>query len=149
MQKIFTLKEQSIIATSADPFKTVWRLWSMKESAYKVFIQAGGIRFFNPTKIECSLHSLENGQVDTFIEELSKEAEKLCDENFKFLVRSTANLSSKRDYDKCYGLEFIVFIDENGDVFSCFSHQYDKKTIMGNIFEHRIYYIHHYFHQEG
>ena len=72
---------------------------------------------------------------NTFIEELSKEAEKFCDKNFNFLVRSTANLSSKRDYDKCYGLEFIVFIDENGDVFSCFSHQYDKKTIMGNIFE--------------
>ena len=72
---------------------------------------------------------------DKFIEALSNEAEKLCDDNFKFLVRSTANLSSKRDYNKCYGLEFIVFIDENGDVYSCFSHQYDKKTIMGNIFE--------------
>jgi len=64
LQKIFTLKEQSIITSSADPFKTVWRLWSMKESAYKVFIQAGGIRFFNPTKIECSLHSSENGLVE-------------------------------------------------------------------------------------
>lgn len=63
MQKIFTIKEQSIITTSTDPFKTVWRLWSMKESAYKVFIQAGGARFFNPTKIECSLNSLESGQV--------------------------------------------------------------------------------------
>ena len=72
---------------------------------------------------------------DNFIKELSLEADKLCDDNFKFLVRSTANLSSQRDYNKCYGLEFIVFIDENGDVFSCFSHQYDKKTIMGNIFE--------------
>ncbi len=43
---------------------------------------------------------------DKFIEVLSKEAEKLCDKDFKFIVRSTANLSSKRDYNKCYGLEF-------------------------------------------
>jgi len=70
-----------------------------------------------------------------FIEELSNEAEKLCDDKFTFLVRSTNNLSSQRAYDKCYGLEFLLFIDENGDVFSCFSHQYDKKTIMGNIFK--------------
>lgn len=70
-----------------------------------------------------------------FIEELSKEAENLCDDKFTFLVRSTNNLSSQRMYDKCYGLEFLLFIDENGDVFSCFSHQYDKKTIMGNIFK--------------
>ncbi len=72
---------------------------------------------------------------DTFIEELSKESQKLCTDDFSFIVRSTSNLSSQRVYDKCYGLEFIVFIDENGDVYSCFSHQYDKKTIMGNIFE--------------
>lgn len=72
---------------------------------------------------------------EEFIKNLSSEASKLCDENFNFVVRSTANLSSQRVYNTCYGLEFIVFIDENGDVFSCFSHQYDKKTIMGNIFE--------------
>jgi radical SAM protein with 4Fe4S-binding SPASM domain len=70
-----------------------------------------------------------------FIEMLSKEADNLCDDNFKFIVRSNTNLISKRVYNKCYGLEFIVFVDENGDVFSCFSHQHDKKTIMGNIFE--------------
>jgi len=72
---------------------------------------------------------------DSFIDDLDKESQKLSNENFKFLVRSTSNLSSSRIYNKCYGLEFITFIDENGDVYSCFSHQYDKKTIMGNIFE--------------
>ena len=75
-------------------------------------------------------------QIDEeFILSLEQEASKLNDESFTFLVRSTKNLSSQRVYTKCYGLEFIVFIDEHGDVYSCFSHQYDKKTIMGNIFE--------------
>jgi phosphopantetheinyl transferase len=52
-----------LISASADAFTTVWRLWSMKESAYKVYIQMGGERFFNPAMLECSLESLKNGQV--------------------------------------------------------------------------------------
>lgn len=64
LNKVCTTKERSMIAASPDPFKTVWRLWGMKESAYKVFIQAGGTRFFDPTKIECSFDSLENGQAE-------------------------------------------------------------------------------------
>jgi len=63
LEKIFSAKEQALISESADPFITVWQLWSMKESAYKVFIQAGGQRFFNPSKIECNLHSTEIGEV--------------------------------------------------------------------------------------
>lgn len=62
--KVFSPKEQELISDSSNPFATVWRLWSMKESAYKVFIQAGGERFFNPAKIECTLDSLEKGRVD-------------------------------------------------------------------------------------
>lgn len=88
--------------------------------------------FYNHSRNEFEV--VENIE-EEFINNLSKEASKLCDDNFSFIVRSTANLTSKRIYNKCYGLEFIVFIDENGDVFSCFSHQYDKKTIMGNIFK--------------
>ena len=53
LQKVFTAKEQEIIANATNAFTTVWHLWSLKESAYKVFIQAGGNRFFDPTKIEC------------------------------------------------------------------------------------------------
>ncbi len=63
MQKVFTKNEQLIIAASNDPFIAIWQLWSMKESAYKVFIQAGGKRFYNPTKIECSLEGSINGNV--------------------------------------------------------------------------------------
>ncbi|EGV42854.1 4-phosphopantetheinyl transferase family protein [Bizionia argentinensis JUB59] len=53
LDKIFTEKERKMISEAIDPFKTVWKLWSMKESAYKVFIQAGGKRFYNPKRIEC------------------------------------------------------------------------------------------------
>lgn len=63
LEKIFSADEQALIEFSDDPFTTVWQLWSMKESAYKVFIQAGGTRFYNPSKIECQLHSPNSGRV--------------------------------------------------------------------------------------
>ena len=63
LQKIFTPLEQSIIAAAEDPFTTVWQLWSMKESAYKIFIQAGGARFYNPSKLACHLISHTDGEV--------------------------------------------------------------------------------------
>lgn len=72
---------------------------------------------------------------DDFIMMLDEESKNISNDTFNFLVRSTKNLSSQRIYDKCYGLEFIVFIDELGDVYTCFSHQYDKKTVLGNVFE--------------
>lgn len=55
IRKIFTVQEQAVIAGARDPFVALWHLWSMKESAYKVFIQAGGQRFFNPAQIVCAM----------------------------------------------------------------------------------------------
>ncbi len=63
LQKVFTPKEQAIIKTSSDPFTVVWKLWSIKESAYKVFLQAGGAPFLDPTKIECHCQQAENSEV--------------------------------------------------------------------------------------
>ncbi|MFT4754258.1 MAG: phosphopantetheinyl transferase (holo-ACP synthase) [Salibacteraceae bacterium] len=95
MDKIFTKKEQSIISASVDPFTTVWHLWSMKESAYKVFIQAGGNRFFNPTKIECSLADAKNGQVE--IDTIILKTSTLINSNYIF---STATIDTA-DIDTC------------------------------------------------
>jgi phosphopantetheinyl transferase (holo-ACP synthase) len=55
LNKIFTAEEQAYIMKSENSFITVWRLWSMKESAYKVYVQAGSERFFKPTALECKL----------------------------------------------------------------------------------------------
>ena len=63
LDKVFSADEQALIEVSDDPFTIVWQLWSMKESAYKVFIQASGTRFYNPSKIECQLDSPSLGRV--------------------------------------------------------------------------------------
>ncbi len=64
LDKIFTSSEQAIIHTSTKPFETVWRLWSMKEAAYKVYVQEAAERFFNPKKLRCSVVSETNGVVE-------------------------------------------------------------------------------------
>ncbi len=72
---------------------------------------------------------------DEFLDALSKSAKALNGNGFSCIVRSHENLSKKRVYDKCYGLPFIVYIREDGEVYTCFSYQHDKKTSLGNIFE--------------
>ncbi len=76
-----------------------------------------------------------------YIEWLTKEASQISSGNFDFVVRKMENLNRKRIYDKCYGLPLIIFIREDGNVFSCFSYQHDKKTILGNIFKQDIHDI--------
>lgn len=58
LDKLFTLKEQQLIQTSEDPFLMVWRLWSMKEAAYKLYIQLHPNRFYNPKRFECEINDL-------------------------------------------------------------------------------------------
>ncbi len=53
LQKVFTEAEQSWIATADEPDKVVWLLWSMKESAYKIFNRETGLRSFSPLSFRC------------------------------------------------------------------------------------------------
>ncbi len=53
LQKIFTSSEQQIITNAPDPDVAVWRLWSRKEAAYKIYNRQTGVRAFNPLRFEC------------------------------------------------------------------------------------------------
>ncbi|OBX24408.1 MULTISPECIES: 4'-phosphopantetheinyl transferase family protein [Bizionia] len=83
LKKIFTEKEQHIIAVSDNSFLIVWQLWSMKESAYKVFIQAGGKPFYNPRRLECSLKS---GYGEVSIESIILKTETISNTDYIFSV---------------------------------------------------------------
>ena len=64
LEKSFSSREQALILESEDFWRTAWLMWSMKESAYKIYIQQGGEHFFNPVKIECFLFSGYNGTAE-------------------------------------------------------------------------------------
>ena len=63
LEKVFTAYEQKCIRNAADAHKMVWRLWSIKESAYKVHVQQYGKRFFAPKKMSCELTSATSALV--------------------------------------------------------------------------------------
>ncbi len=64
LNKVFTEYEQELIFSSKIPFKMVWLLWSMKESAYKIYVRQNQNRFFNPKKLACKLTSQMEGEVE-------------------------------------------------------------------------------------
>jgi len=63
LSKVFTEYEQQLIKSSANPDKTVWLLWSMKESAYKINVQQYQDVFFSPRKLQCKILSKTKGLV--------------------------------------------------------------------------------------
>jgi phosphopantetheinyl transferase (holo-ACP synthase) len=63
MQKLFTKEEQEIIAQSNNPEEMTWRLWSMKEAAYKIYNRETGIRAFMPLSLRCNVEDVIHGKV--------------------------------------------------------------------------------------
>lgn len=63
LEKQFTKREIQFIQDSENPFKSVWRLWSMKEAVYKVVVRQFEQRFFAPKKLECTVFSDSTGEV--------------------------------------------------------------------------------------
>ena len=63
LNKLFTDNERSLIISSKNSFNLIWRIWSMKEAAYKIHTQITGTRFFAPKKFDCMLISELEGLV--------------------------------------------------------------------------------------
>jgi len=56
LEKLFTITEQKLIHDATDSFIMVWRLWSMKEAAYKLYTQTHAERFYNPKQFKCDIN---------------------------------------------------------------------------------------------
>lgn len=63
LDKLFTPKEQSLIANSQNPETTVWNLWSRKEAAYKIYNRQTQIRAFIPLQLECFDLEQQDGSI--------------------------------------------------------------------------------------
>ncbi len=58
LDKMFTQEEQVLILNYSMPETMVWILWSMKESAYKIYNRQTGNRAYIPLSLIC--HDLDN-----------------------------------------------------------------------------------------
>lgn len=63
LDKLFSAQEQDFILSDGKRFENIWRLWSMKESAYKVTFRADGIHRFNPKDFKCFVTDATQGKV--------------------------------------------------------------------------------------
>ncbi len=61
--KLFSDKEIDLIYDSEKPDLMVWRLWTMKESAYKADFRSAKKRKFNPSKFQCEVLDTAKGNV--------------------------------------------------------------------------------------
>ena len=82
LDKIFTQKEQLLIANAINPEIMIWNLWTRKEAAYKIYNRKTGFRGYIPLKLECFYESDTIGTVVcngfkyyTTIDELEKSAQ--------------------------------------------------------------------------
>lgn len=63
LDKIFTQKEQLLIANTDNPESMVWNLWTRKEAAYKIYNRQSNIRGYFPLQLECFYESETLGTV--------------------------------------------------------------------------------------
>lgn len=70
-----------------------------------------------------------------YLEQLDAMARELSSDGFSCIVRSHEKLDRTRPYTTCHGLPFILYVREDGELYSCFSHQEDPQTSLGNVSE--------------
>ena len=114
LDKLFTPDEQGYILNSDNPFETVWLLWSMKESAYKAYLQTHNERFFAPKKLECNLISKNRGTV--LINNVLFVTESEIGEAFIYTVAFTKNHENKFLTD-CFRFEHLDFKNQQSQTY--------------------------------
>jgi phosphopantetheinyl transferase (holo-ACP synthase) len=91
LDKIFNTEEQFMITSGIHPSMILWLLWSMKESAYKIYSREAKLREFAPLKLQCSNLIIHN---DTATGNVSYEnelyyTESFFDDNYIHTIAST------------------------------------------------------------
>lgn len=103
LEKQFSANEQQLILAATNSFILVWRFWSMKEAAYKIFTQQNEIRFFAPKNFDCLLISEKEGMV--FYKDQIFYTSSIVTQNYIFSLASYEKLT--KAYSKFVMPEFI------------------------------------------
>lgn len=103
LEKQFTDFEISEILNSANPFLKVWLFWSMKEAAYKCYVQEHKKRFFAPKKFSCKIITDREGVVQI-------EAKKYY---INYLISENYITSVARENKDSKMVSELFFIDKN------------------------------------
>jgi phosphopantetheinyl transferase (holo-ACP synthase) len=112
LDKLFTTREQDFILSSANPGQTVWVLWSMKESAYKIYNRETGIRAFMPKRLECYIEVNEKNTCSGIVTAGSFLC--YCTTTIKNKMVDTIAVRYKTDLEKVATVSSGIFKDHHG-----------------------------------
>ncbi len=113
LDKIFTPYEQDLISKSSNKAKKIWLLWSMKESAYKAYLQKYPKRFFAPKKLKCNILSKNMGEV--FIGEECFETHSKSSKNYIHTV-ALSTVENKNPISEYFDVDAISFAEKQLEI---------------------------------
>ena len=102
LEKIFTPQEQLYINNAALPNEMVWKLWTMKESAYKIYQQQYGGRFFAPQKFSSILLSATTGHV--MFNSISYQTITTSEKKYIYTIASLKEFANTELLSSCFYL---------------------------------------------
>ena len=126
LEKIFTLREQQYINNAAVPDEMVWKLWTMKESAYKVYIRQHGGRFFAPQKFHCILLSPGTGLV-TF-NNISYQTTTISAKNYIYSIACLKGFTNIELLNSCFSLPQMEHLKQQQFIYQKIVARYNIAT---------------------
>lgn len=98
LDKIFTINEQNVIHKSLNPAVEIWKLWTRKEAAYKIYNRQTGIRGYFPRKLECSTEEIKSDYSDGFvaIEDETYYTQTFVNEDYVYSIAVTSVQNLKK-----------------------------------------------------
>ena len=130
LEKIFTPSEQSLINNTAAPQQMVWRLWTMKESAYKLYTRQQGGRFFAPGKHHCSINSGSCGEVS--INDQQYQTLTSTTSNYIYTIAKPVNDKTGDFINSCFDLPDITSEEQRAFLYNKILIEYNRHSNMKN-----------------
>lgn len=132
LEKICSSDEINLVLSSSNSIHTFWRIWTMKESAYKAFQRKLGFKtVFNPFAFICQFKDSEFGKVSYYDCQLStktiqtkdfiysevinsEENQRFFGTTINFLIKLKAelNLQSLPEISRKEGMPVLKFFDK-------------------------------------
>ena len=128
LEKIFTPSEQSMINNTASPQQMVWRLWTMKESAYKLYTRQQGGRFFAPGKHHCSINSGNYGEVS--INDQQYQTLTSTTSNYIYTIAKSVNDKTGDFINSCFDLPDITSEEQRAFMYNKILIEYNRYSNM-------------------
>ena len=122
LDKVFTKQEHHYISASRQQELFVWLLWSMKEAAYKAYVQQFEVRFFSPKKIACTLTSNSTGIVS--INEMTYKTTSTITEDYIYTIAIIKETDTVTNF--CFEMESMAYKVQSKTVKSQFLEHFAK-----------------------